>query len=143
MLYCGEPSKDCQPRRKGKLHCDLQPTGYGQCRRPGLESFGYRTPRDLIIRDETRNVRRKGLDARSFPDEEPQHPCSLEIKKEFTKEKKEKEEKRKDRRRDGYGNKPPGARANQEDATAQPSRTRAQPVTFHLGLEVRARHAKK
>ncbi|KAK9481726.1 hypothetical protein V1527DRAFT_478754 [Lipomyces starkeyi] len=71
MVYRGEPSKDCLPCRKRKLRCDLRPSGCGQCQRAGLSCFGYRTSQDLIIRDESRNVRRKVLAAKGLPDFDP------------------------------------------------------------------------
>ncbi|KAK9234281.1 hypothetical protein V1525DRAFT_413562 [Lipomyces kononenkoae] len=68
MVYRGEPSKDCLPCRKRKLRCDLRPSGCGQCQRAGLSCFGYRSSQDLIIRDESQNVRRKVLAATGLPD---------------------------------------------------------------------------
>ncbi|KAK9369405.1 hypothetical protein V1509DRAFT_620709 [Lipomyces kononenkoae] len=71
MVYRGEPSKACLPCRKRKLRCDLRPSGCGQCQRAGLSCFGYRTSQDLIIRDESQNVRRKALAARGLPHLDP------------------------------------------------------------------------
>ncbi|KAK9235089.1 hypothetical protein V1525DRAFT_410940 [Lipomyces kononenkoae] len=68
MVFRGEPSKDCLPCRKRKLRCDLRAGGCGQCQRAGLSCFGYRTSQDLIIKDESRNIRRKVLAVSGLPD---------------------------------------------------------------------------
>ncbi|KAM5372430.1 hypothetical protein ACJA88_009179 [Fusarium oxysporum] len=59
MVNYGRPSKDCAPCRKRKIRCDLIPTGCTQCRRANLTCHGYRDPKELVFRDETRNAMQK------------------------------------------------------------------------------------
>ncbi|KAH6973110.1 hypothetical protein BKA56DRAFT_492223 [Ilyonectria sp. MPI-CAGE-AT-0026] len=59
MVYHGRPSRNCLPCRRRKIRCDLNPIGCNQCRRAKLICHGYRNPKELAFRDETRITTQK------------------------------------------------------------------------------------
>ncbi|KAH8878788.1 hypothetical protein GQ53DRAFT_739705 [Thozetella sp. PMI_491] len=73
MVNHGRPSRDCLPCRRRKIRCDLNPAGCNQCRRAKLTCYGYRDPKELAFRDETRITAQKAL-ARQPPPQLPTTP---------------------------------------------------------------------
>ncbi|PVH88699.1 hypothetical protein DL98DRAFT_402566 [Cadophora sp. DSE1049] len=59
MVFCGKPSGGCHACRERKTKCDQVPEGCTQCKRAKRKCPGYRTPGDLIFRNESTNVIRK------------------------------------------------------------------------------------
>ncbi|KAF2501011.1 hypothetical protein BU16DRAFT_449975 [Lophium mytilinum] len=59
MVYCGRPSKGCQPCRSRKTKCDGIVPSCSQCLKASRECFGYRDEQSMIFRDETRKVMQK------------------------------------------------------------------------------------
>lgn len=59
MVFCGKPSGGCHACRQRKTKCDQVPEGCTQCKRAKRECPGYRTPGELVFRNESSNVIRK------------------------------------------------------------------------------------
>ncbi|RAK98060.1 Zn(II)2Cys6 transcription factor domain-containing protein [Aspergillus ibericus CBS 121593] len=53
MVYCGRPSKACEPCRLRRLKCDHRRPGCTQCRNAGRVCSGYRADIDVNFRDHT------------------------------------------------------------------------------------------
>ncbi|PYI09595.1 hypothetical protein BO78DRAFT_437341 [Aspergillus sclerotiicarbonarius CBS 121057] len=56
MVYCGRPSKACEPCRIRRLKCDQRRPGCTQCRNAGRVCTGYRADIDVNFRDHTNAV---------------------------------------------------------------------------------------
>ncbi|KAF2814622.1 uncharacterized protein BDZ99DRAFT_181049 [Mytilinidion resinicola] len=81
MVYCGRPSKGCQPCRSRKTKCDGAIPACSQCLKASRECFGYRNEQSLIFRDETRKVVRKarGSSSTLSPSTPETSPSTLAI----------------------------------------------------------------
>ncbi|KAG4433990.1 hypothetical protein IFR05_010539 [Cadophora sp. M221] len=61
MPYRGKLSKACQRCRERRLKCDLHPVSCSSCIRAKVKCTGYRDTQKLRIRNETNDIRMKGL----------------------------------------------------------------------------------
>ncbi|KAK4692838.1 hypothetical protein P7C71_g4449, partial [Lecanoromycetidae sp. Uapishka_2] len=76
MVYQGKPSAGCQNCRKRKIKCDEQTPACSQCINTKRQCPGYVARFDLVLRDETKAVRRKAQRKKSNAVRLPSPPTS-------------------------------------------------------------------
>ncbi|KAF6232100.1 hypothetical protein HO173_009694 [Letharia columbiana] len=74
MVYQGKPSAGCQNCRKRKIKCDEAVPACSQCINTKRQCPGYLARFDLVLRDQTKAVRRKAQRKKQQQDEGPKPP---------------------------------------------------------------------
>ncbi|PWY71779.1 hypothetical protein BO94DRAFT_589847 [Aspergillus sclerotioniger CBS 115572] len=74
MVYCGKPSKACEPCRIRRLKCDKRRPGCSQCRNAGRVCSGYRADIDVNFRNVTDAVVLRYSSQNPSESRPPAHP---------------------------------------------------------------------
>ncbi|KAH8602676.1 hypothetical protein B0O99DRAFT_666308 [Bisporella sp. PMI_857] len=80
MVFCGKPSKACEPCREKRVRCDFIQPACSPCIRTGKTCSGYRDIESLMFRDENAKVlRRVRAEGRQKREKGPRKSTKAEI----------------------------------------------------------------